>query len=177
MMEWRELLYSFGLIANVLFALRFTLQWIGSELKQKSDLPAYFWRISLSANSIMYIHTLIQLQLNVCLIQAVNAILSWRNLDFMKPKGEQAQFKTVVILLLGSVAATFLLFILQGYYLLDGNYIFIRGFGSKDEALGPAWHLFGTFGFTLFSSRFWLQWWQSEQAQESTVNPSFWWRP
>ncbi len=173
----RDTLYPLGFIANILFASRFTIQWFVSEYKKESVVGANFWVISLMGNIMMAFHTFIQLQLNICLIQTFNAVISWRNLDLRKPEEEQFSLKSVLIFIACSLLFVFGLFVLQGW--LTGNYVFFRSpsYFTKGTStpLSAVWHIFGTIGFALFASRFWVQWWQSEMAHASVVKSSFWW--
>lgn len=163
----RFVLYPLGLVANLLFSLRFLIQWVGSEKKKKSVVTPLFWKISLSANALLCLHALIQLQYPVCLLQALGAVIAWRNLNLMS--GRPTSLKRVVVLMgvtLVSVTALFA---------LSGDFVWMRAPTSFGSSLSWGWHAFGTLGITLFASRFWLQWWLAEKEKKSTLSKPFWW--
>lgn len=43
----------FGLTGQVIFALRFVVQWIASEKKKESHIPLFFWYLSLIGSVIL----------------------------------------------------------------------------------------------------------------------------
>jgi lipid-A-disaccharide synthase-like uncharacterized protein len=175
--EWRDLLYPIGFIANLCFFLRFIYQWGSSELKQKSIVDKTFWKISLFGNSVMIIHTMIQLQFAVCLIQSINGVISWRNLNLMDEPRKQWPFHSVVKLFVAASILTAASFYLQS--LSEGNFVLARTpqFLGKMAAspLSLGWHAVGILGTALFASRFWIQWWRSEKKQQSVIGRTFWW--
>lgn len=176
--SWRELLYPLGFLASLAFGGRFLLQWLSSEIERKSYVTKAFWQLSLAGNVMLLIHSLIQIQYHVCIIQACNAIISWRNINLMESPAKQVSFRTVLYLLLAAAVAVSSVFLIQGYVL--GHYFtdWFRLPVWRDETpqeAGILWHLFGTLGLILFSSRFWVQWWYSEKAKTSYLGLQFWW--
>lgn len=172
----RFILYPFGLIATLLFGARFLIQWILSEKKKISLTPKNFWKISLAAHIFMFIHSWIQVQYPVCLIQSVNATLAWRNLNLMSDSSYSYR-KMLYILGLVSSAVT-VLFLIQGIFSAEGL-VWMRApklFGKNSaEGISIGWHVLGITGLTLFASRFWLQWILAEKIKKSFLPPSFWW--
>lgn len=177
--SWRELLYPLGYLSAIAFGARFLLQWLTSELLQKSVVTRAFWQLSLFGNLLLLLHSFIQVQFHVCVVQACNAVISWRNLNLMQPKDRQQPFQTVIYYLLGSIVATALAFAIQGFFLTDGLGDWFRlPTISGQEAprhLNQFWHFLGTLGVILFSSRFWVQWWGAEKQKNSYLGPAFWW--
>jgi lipid-A-disaccharide synthase-like uncharacterized protein len=177
--SWREFLYPLGYIPTLLFFLRVLVQWITSEVKQKSVVPALFWKISLTGNLLLMLHSFIQIQYHVCVVQACNAIISWRNLDLMQSHQNQIQFRNVLILLGSTIVGTTLAFCLQGYFLLSHSIEWFRipttSWHLAQSNINPLWHWFGFAGIILFASRFWVQWWNAEKHKKSYLGPSFWW--
>lgn len=174
----REFLYPLGYFAQLAFGWRFLQQWLMSELKQKSVVTRAFWQISLVGNVLLGIHTFIQMQFHICIIQACNGIIAWRNLNLMEERSQQFQTRSVILMLVGSLTAIFSGFLLQGYFLGDGIVEWFRmpiWDGHTAQHVSFFWHLIGFFGLALFSSRFWIQWWNAERNQSSYVGPSFWW--
>ncbi len=128
----------------------------------------------------MVLHSIIQIQFFVCIIQATNAVISWRNLNLMQPKDQQYRFSTVLWFLGASLGGSVLIFFLQSYLFFDGQMNWMRSptfFWSPldPETFPISWHLFGFTGMCLFASRFWVQWWLAEKHQQSILSRSFWW--
>lgn len=175
--DYRNVLYPLGFLANFLFSIRFIWQWFNSEVKQKSIVDSGFWKISLLGNFVMAFHTMVQLQFGVCMIQAWNGIISWRNLNLMKEPQKQAGYPTVILLFLLTSAAILTSFFIQSWVFFDGKFVWARipTFLGDQPDVPLAWHFFGLFGVTLFASRFWVQWLRSERHQKSHVGRTFWW--
>ena len=83
MTDWRALLYPLGFLASLLFTTRFMVQWIQSERSRRSHVTPLFWQLSLVANVLLVIHSIIQVQYHVALVQGFNGVISWRNLNLM----------------------------------------------------------------------------------------------
>lgn len=169
----REILYPLGFLSAVAFGARVLWQWVASEIKGESVVPRQFWTITIFANFLAFLHSIIQYQYHVALITTCNGILAWRNLNLMKPVSKQISFiATVTILLLG-VTITTLLFALQGgdsWFRIPIQTVFAGG----PQHIPEIWHYIGFFGIILFSSRFWIQWWSSECHKKSVLNAPFW---
>lgn len=176
-MDIRTTLYPLGFLATFLFATRFILQWLESESKGKSVVSPSFWYVSLAANILLCIHTFIQVQYPFCLLQALNAVLAWRNLNLLSDK--KSSFKTVIFALSAVAFVVTLAFIIQGY-IAFGFIDWVRtptipweeGTGTP-VSLG--WHILGFIGGGIFALRFWLQWWYAEKSGVSFINATFWW--
>ncbi len=177
--QWREYLYFFGFLSSIAFGSRFLVQWIASEIKKQSIIPPSFWRLSLAGNCLLLIHSFLQLQLHVVFVQTCNAVISWRNLNLLKPPEKRISWKQTCLLLAFSLTAILLLFVLQAWYLPGENHLFripVTPWNSSQEnSVGLGWHIAGSIGLLLFNSRFWVQWWCSERRGSSYVGPVFWW--
>lgn len=168
----RSLLYPLGFCASFLFGLRLYGQWLKSEQQKKSHVTKGFWRLSLTANSLLALHGVIQLQFPVALIQTVNAVISWRNLNLTRSSPRSLRGAVVVMAL--SVLSVFLLFFIQG------SFAWMRSptlpwSGKHAETAPFLWHLFGFSAMVLFASRFWIQWYFAEKRRKSHLGRSFWW--
>ena len=177
---WREWLYPLGYLSSIAFGGRFLFQWLISEKQQKSVVTPGFWQLSLIGNVLLLVHSLIQVQFHVCAIQACNTVISWRNLNLMRPASQQITFRSTVILILSGLVMTCLAFVLQGAVLEDGTSNWFRlpvfiGQNNAPQFISPLWHLIGIIGLVLFSSRFWIQWWCAEKHKSSYLGPAFWW--
>ncbi len=167
----RPYLYLLGLIPSLLFGLRFIIQWLESEKKGESTVTPLFWILSLIANCLMCVHALIQLQYPVSLIQALNAVISWRNLNLMRSH-PSTKSKTLLLMVLSATIVS-ILFFAEG-----GNWMrapIMPWNGAQANHITLLWHILGFGGMLLFASRFWIQWWQAEKHKKSYLSRSFWW--
>ena len=178
--QWREWLYPLGFLSALAFSSRMLLQWITSEVKGRSVVMPAFWKLSLCGNLLLAFHSLIQIQFHVCLIQACNAVISWRNLNLMKPPEEQISFRGTIKLFISAILTVLTIFWLNGMFLLENSEAWFRipstpWQDNTNLHITFGWHIMGFFGLTLFSSRFWIQWWCAEQKKTSYLSRSFWW--
>ncbi len=164
----RSALYPFGFLSSIAFGSRFLVQWYASERQKRSVVPKAFWYLSFSGNLLLFLHTLIQIQFPMCLLNSLHMVLAWRNLNLM---GSHKKPLKMVFILLGIAAlVTTSLFILQD----PETWIRPAGIGKQTQVPGFV-HLIGTLGIGAFSLRFWIQWWKAEQAKASILPPIFWW--
>lgn len=174
--EWRVILYPFGFLSAFAFGARFLVQWLESEIKQRSVVRPSFWYLSITGNLLLWTHSIIQLQFHVCFVQICNAVIAWRNLNLMGSKTKQVRLATVLVLMGSGILLTAFIFILQSW---SGGFSWIRipAFPGLNASQGVAfgWHIIGTIAIVLFSLRFWVQWWQSERKKESYLSQAFWW--
>lgn len=173
----RELLYiPLGVIPSIFFVLRMLIQWIRSEKLQQSTVTPLFWKLSLAGNLFLLSHYIVQVQFHFALFQCCNALIAWRNLNLIGKKGVLSTRQTLLIATLSIIGLT-LLFILQSK-LFIGHLDWIRTpkkpFDDARTYHTLAWHIFGTIGGVIFSSRFWIQWWLAEKYQCSDLGRSFW---
>lgn len=171
--EWRIALYPLGLISTVAFTLRFLVQWMQSEKAHKSTVSATFWWISLIGNFSLLVHSLIQGQYFICLVQGINGVIATRNLNLMEEQPKQWCFSTV-LLQFGAVslAITCLFYMFSSQAWLRTP---IHTLQTSLVAPSFIWNVIGFLGVTLFASRFWVQWIQAEQAHTSSLERPFWW--
>ena len=177
--DWRVLLYPMGFLSSLIFGARFIIQWLTSEKAQKSVVPQIFWQLSLLGNSLLFLHSVVQMQFHVCLVQSLNAVISWRNLNLMQCKKAPASFNFVCLLMVFSVFFTVGTFALvDGINGRSGDWFQIPLAPWQTTAASFVsfyWHLLGLFAYMMFSSRFWIQWWTIEKTQASSIPLSFWW--
>lgn len=178
----REWLYPLGALPAIAFGLRFLLQWALSERAKQSVVVPLFWQISLIGNVLLLVHSIVQVQFHVGIIQACNGVISWRNLNLMQPKDRLWQLSSVVMLLALTIAAVFIIFAAQAYiYPYEASTWFRSpttswNAGYSTSNLAPfLWHTIGTSGLLLFNCRFWIQWWNAERCGTSVLTPIFWW--
>lgn len=178
--QWREWLYPLGFLSAVAFGSRMLLQWLTSEVKGRSVVMPTFWKISLAGNCLLAVHAFIQLQFHVCLVQVCNGVISWRNLNLMQPPQEQKTTRQTLEIMVFFICSIFAAFWLQGYLLGEDSQTWFRVPSTpwQDNAglnISWKWHLMGTVGLVLFSSRFWIQWWYAEKHNTSYLGRAFWW--
>lgn len=176
--EWRPYLYyPFGLLPLVFFALRFLIQWIESERKGVSTVSPLFWKLSFVGSLFFMFHFFIQVQYPFCLLQGINTVIFWRNLNLISSPSP-CSTKRVLVLFLGVFLLVTTLFILQSYFLI-GEISWVRTptklFDETRVYHALGWHFLGALGGALFASRFWVQWWQAERYFRSELSSSFWW--
>ena len=178
MEEWRIVLYPLGFASGLAFALRFIIQWFQSEKAKKSVVPPLFWKISLLGNALLILHSFIQIQYHVCLIQGLNAIISWRNLNLIQQKTAPVRLSTVIVLFVSTFLTISFAFALQDFLIHQsiGWFRIPQAPWQSNPAatISPLWHLLGFIGYILFSGRFWVQWWMAEKAKKSELPPIFW---
>lgn len=171
-MDWRVLAYyPLGLLPSIFFSLRFLIQWLQSEKKGESYVTPLFWKLSISGNLLLLMHYLVQLQFPFALIQAGNAVISWRNINLLGPREKRISFQSVIFLFGFAFTAISLFFVTQGE-LFRIPVKLGQVTPVIEQSLG--WHLLGIFGGLLFASRFFVQWWQSEHQRRSHMGRSFW---
>lgn len=180
-MDWREFLYPLGFLASLAFGGRFALQWLSSEYHKRSFVTRGFWILSLVGNITLAVHAMIQMQYHVCLVQACNAVISWRNLNLMGPDNRRVHFNSVILLMVGAATLVTACFSLQVAYGGVDSYTWFRvpihswTFTSGQTEFSIFLHIFGFVGIALFASRFWVQWWYAEKYQKSYLGKGFWW--
>lgn len=178
--QWRELLYPLGFLSSIAFTLRFLLQWLHSEKMKQSVVTASFWKISLAGNLLLFVHSFIQVQFHVCVVQACNAVIAWRNINLMGSSDKQWRLISVIGLLGGAILLSSAAFMVQAIWIADADAEWFRTpimpWGKHSAAEVPLlWHFVGSLGILLFNSRFWVQWWEAETSRKSYLSASFWW--
>lgn len=178
--EWRSFLYPLGFLSSLAFGARFIIQWLQSEKMHASVVPKSFWQISLAGNLLLLVHSFIQVQYHICIVQGFNAVISWRNLNLMqKEERSSCSFRTVCIFLISSFFFISVAFTAQDWLLeREGDWFRIPTAPWQETSAPSAsffWHVMGTIAFFLFSSRFWIQWWYAEKAHASFFPICFWW--
>jgi lipid-A-disaccharide synthase len=172
--HWRDHLYwILGILASAIFTLRVLIQWYFTEKKRQSITPPLFWKISLCGNLLMLLHYLVQLQFNFCIVQGVNAVISWRFIQLGK-RQPLMKIPAVIFIIIAVLSTITALFYLQSS---PGAITWFRSplQNGDNRQISPIWHLIGTIGIALFASRFWVQWYLSEKKQDSTLGIYFWW--
>lgn len=77
-----------GFLGQAMFAGRFLVQWLASEMKKKSFVPIYFWYFSLCGGIILFAYATYKLDPVFMVGQASGLIIYSRNLMLIR-KGKK----------------------------------------------------------------------------------------
>ncbi|MCH9610361.1 MAG: hypothetical protein S4CHLAM81_04780 [Chlamydiales bacterium] len=120
---------------------------------------------------------MVQVQVQFALLQAINALIAWRNLDFLRQDKEPYERKWVFALIGGAILGTLALFAFQGQFFAQGME-WVRSprvlLSDVQQHPAPIWYVVGGIGAALFASRIWVQWWIAEFHQKSALGRSYW---
>jgi lipid-A-disaccharide synthase-like uncharacterized protein len=82
-----DLWVLFGLAAQIIFAMRFVVQWIASERAGRSVMPVAFWFISLFGGGLTLIYGLVRREPIIIIGQVLAVFIYVRNLMLIyKPR-------------------------------------------------------------------------------------------
>jgi 4-amino-4-deoxy-L-arabinose transferase-like glycosyltransferase/lipid-A-disaccharide synthase-like uncharacterized protein len=159
-----SLLLGIGFLAQGLFSARFLIQLVKSEKAGKVISPVIFWQLSLVASFLLLIYGTFRLDLVIVGGQLVGYYIYIRNL-----KIQNAWQLFPRIIRLGFV---FLPILLLGYLIFQAQFDF-HSLIHNPEISGMllTW---GTLGQIIFTTRFVVQWLESERSNESQFPLSFW---
>ncbi|MFQ5728942.1 MAG: lipid-A-disaccharide synthase N-terminal domain-containing protein, partial [Waddliaceae bacterium] len=111
------LYYPLGLLPTIFFTSRLLVQWFQSEKYKQSYTSTIFWRLSLAGNLFLMLHYFVQVQFPFSLLQAGNAVISWRNLNLLNPRKRTTTSTTFAIFLSSSALLT-LAFLAQSIFII-----------------------------------------------------------
>lgn len=167
-------LYPIGFIASFLFGIRFLLQWLQSEKKGYCYVPSLFWKLSLIGSCFMSLHGYIQNQFPVALVHGLNAIIAWRNINLIQKKPTKV-YKVIFFSIIFLIGVSSLFIIPK--YCFHKNIQWMSSpkiFNSGNTPLPLYSHVIGFLGFSLFSSRFIIQWYYAEKNTPQHLPIQFW---
>jgi len=81
----------FGLFGQLLFSLRFLVQWIASEIKKQSVIPVSFWIFSLLGASVLLAYAIHKQDPVFILGQSAGFFIYTRNLVLIRRKRPEEQ--------------------------------------------------------------------------------------
>jgi lipid-A-disaccharide synthase-like uncharacterized protein len=88
---WREVAWvAFGLVAQLMFFLRFLVQWVASERRGESYIPTAFWYLSLSGAFMLLTYAVYRRDPVFILGQSVGFLVYLRNLMLIYRKKKTA---------------------------------------------------------------------------------------
>ena len=78
-----DLWLVFGIVAQLLFAMRFVVQWIASEKAGRSVMPMAFWFFSMGGGLLTLIYGLVKREPIIILGQVLSVFIYVRNLQLI----------------------------------------------------------------------------------------------
>lgn len=78
-----DLWLVFGIVAQMLFAMRFVVQWIASEKAGRSVMPMAFWFFSMAGGLLTLIYGLVKREPIIILGQVLSVFIYVRNLQLI----------------------------------------------------------------------------------------------
>ena len=85
-LKW-DFFMAVGMIGQVMFSMRFVLQWIASEKAGKSVVPFSFWIFSLGGSAFLLCYAIYRKDPVFIVGQAPNLLIYSRNIYLIKKKG------------------------------------------------------------------------------------------
>ena len=79
-LDWWSVL---GLVAQVLFTMRFVIQWVASEQAGKSVIPFMFWVFSIGGGALLLVYAIERRDAVFILGQALGLLIYFRNVTFV----------------------------------------------------------------------------------------------
>ncbi len=73
----------FGIVAQILFAMRFVVQWIASEKAGRSVMPVAFWFFSMAGGTLTLIYGLVKREPIIIIGQVLAVFIYVRNLQLI----------------------------------------------------------------------------------------------
>lgn len=178
-------LYHLGFCGQILYLLRFAIQWIASEKQKKSVVPLSFWTVSFLASAIMIIHYLLQAHLPLSSLQLIGCYIAARNWSLMRkaPKKPLARYWLHHFVRLGSGLLLLIVIFALARHLQGSTekmsdlafWITSPNPSSNPPALSWQMHLFGMVGAMCLAVRFWIQWALAEGKGASAELGAYFW--
>lgn len=78
-----------GFAGQLMFFMRFFLQWINTEKEQRSVIPEIFWYLSLCGGILLLVYALIKRDIVFIVGQSTGTIIYLRNLYFIRREKRQ----------------------------------------------------------------------------------------
>lgn len=177
-------LYHLGFLGQILYLLRFAVQWVASEIRKKSVVPLSFWVISILASFVMVVHYAIQAHVAFSILNWIGTYIALRNWTIMQG-GRHKPIQKHLFLHSACICAG-LIALLTCFVLIRSANVecawrtwqfWIAPPSSTPANTSISWqmHTFGTAGALILAVRFWIQWSLAERGQESTHLGSYFW--
>ena len=78
-----------GMVGELVFLMRFVVQWIASERKKKTVVPMVFWHLSLAGTFMVLAYAIYQMDPVFMLAYSLNMIIYVRNLAIARAQPAQ----------------------------------------------------------------------------------------
>lgn len=166
-------LYPLGLFANLFFGTAFCVQWSLTRKKGYSVVPKIFWYLSGTGAVFMICHGFIQSQYPIALLHSFNLIIYFRNLNIASLN--PLPVSKIASLLVSVATAITVSFAIGTRYLPHMTWMAspnILHLNLPEASL--SWQLIGCIGLTIFSLRFFIQWFYLEYKNQSALPAPFW---
>lgn len=158
------LLLGMGFIAQGLFSARFLIQLIKSERAGKVLSPTIFWQLSLVASFLLMVYGTFRHDIVIVAGQVVGYFIYIRNLQI---KNDWKKFPYLLRILF-----LFLPFVFFIYLTFSEHFTLNELFDNPEiNSLLLTW---GSLGQIVFTTRFIIQWFQSEKSKTSHFPMAFW---
>jgi len=86
-----DLWLVFGIVAQLLFAARFIVQWLASEKAGKSVMPIAFWFFSMAGGLLTLVYGIVKREPVIILGQALSIFIYLRNLQLIIKERRRAK--------------------------------------------------------------------------------------
>ncbi len=81
-----NVILAIGLLGQLIFGLRFVVQWIYSERAKQSVIPEVFWYISLAGSILLLTYAILKKDIVFILGQSTGFLIYIRNIHFLRKK-------------------------------------------------------------------------------------------
>jgi lipid-A-disaccharide synthase-like uncharacterized protein len=78
-----------GFVAQIMFTMRFMVQWIASERAGKSVIPMSFWSLSIAGGALLLLYALVRRDPVYILGQGLSLLIYFRNVSFVLKERRQ----------------------------------------------------------------------------------------
>ena len=152
-----------GFVAQGLFALRTTLQWLASERAGRVRIPTGYWQISVAASILLLIYATATKDPVFIAGPLASLLIAARNLALQRPGRETGGMRRRLLLPIAALVTAAL-----------GAALATKMQELETNAPPLGWLMIGVLGQTLWLSRYLLQWYLSERLGRSTLPAPFW---
>jgi lipid-A-disaccharide synthase-like uncharacterized protein len=80
-----------GFVAQILFTMRFVVQWVASERAGKSVIPFSFWTFSIGGGALLLLYAIVRRDPVYILGQGLSLVIYFRNVTFVLRERRAAQ--------------------------------------------------------------------------------------
>jgi len=157
-------IYSIGFLAQILFSLRFLIQWLRSEKHKQIVIPGLFWVFSLMGALLLFFYGYLRNDFAIMLGQTITYFIYIRNLQL------QNLWSKVHLSVQISLIFMPLIFLI---YTLKNDIINLNFLVGK-ETISNKLLVLGVVSQIIFSLRFVYQWIYSEKNKISSLPLGFW---